>query len=406
MARTKKATTKAKSAGNGEGSLYFSEKQGIWIFQYTHRGKRTSVKQRKSETPTAFKKRITELKHSLNIGTYVANNTITVSALCQKILDAKLNRNKIKEGTYYRNMQSFAHIKNSFLGDMQIQKVTADDIQDFLDSKKDYSNSYIEKFVCLIRETFTEAVKKRYIHYNPFVEIEVPRSSKQDKKVRGFTKDEQQRFMEKLKGEEYEDIFTLLIYTGMRVGEVLALKKSDIDFKEKVIHIQRTLTKTKTGQLKLGDSAKTYKSTRDIPITSLFEKQLKKAIAKSPLNIYNLIFIQPNGEFIHPSAINCVFKRICAHCDIDKVPYQKTKKNKNSISVFTLYTSTANTHVLRHTYATRCIEAGMPAVVLQKLLGHQNIKITLQIYADVFDYFKLDQVNIYVNYIENMKKSV
>lgn len=406
MARTKKTTTKAKTAGNGEGSLFYSESLGIWMFQYTHRGKRLNLKQRKKETPTAFKKRVTELKHNLNIGTYVENNTITVSELCKKILDTKLNRNKIKEGTYYRNMQSFAHIKNSYLGDMQIQKVTADDIQEFLDSKKDYSNSYIEKFVCLIRETFTEAIKRRYIHYNPFIEIEVPKSSKQDKKVVGFTKDEQQRFMEKLKGEDYESIFTILIYTGMRVGEVLALKKSDIDFKEKVIHIQRTLTKTKDGRLKLGDTTKTYKSKRDIPITSLFEKELKRAIAQAHLNIYNLIFIQPNGALIEPSSINTVFKRLCAQCNIDKKPYQKTKKNKNSISVFTLYTSNANTHALRHTYATRCIEAGMPAVVLQKLLGHRNIKITLGIYADVFDYFKLDQVNLYVNYIENMKKSM
>ncbi|MBR3882693.1 MAG: tyrosine-type recombinase/integrase [Clostridia bacterium] len=52
-----------------------------------------------------------------------------------------------------------------------------------------------------------------------------------------------------------------------------------------------------------------------------------------------------------------------------------------------------STHILRHSYATRSIEAGMPAVVLQKLMGHSDVKITLNTYTSIFNDFKLDEIN-------------
>ena len=78
------------------------------------------------------------------------------------------------------------------------------------------------------------------------------------------------------------------------MGEILALKKEDIDFKTKTIHIQRSLTINTSGKSILGNKTKTYNSIRDIPITPLFESNLKHAILNMHLNIYDLIFIQPN----------------------------------------------------------------------------------------------------------------
>lgn len=77
---------------------------------------------------------------------------------------------------------------------------------------------------------------------------------------------------------------------------------------------------------------------------------------------------------------------------------RKKKKDK----YVNLKTSSVNTHMLRHTYATRCIEAGVPAPVLQKLLGHKDISITLNTFTTVSNKFKEDALNNYIKYIQNI----
>lgn len=71
-------------------------------------------------------------------------------------------------------------------------------------------------------------------------------------------------------------------------------------------------------------------------------------------------------------------------------------------SIINLKTSSINTHMLRHTYATRCIEAGVPAEVLQKLLGHKDISITINTYTTIFDKYKKDSLESYITYMQNL----
>ena len=80
----------------------------------------------------------------------------------------------------------------------------------------------------------------------------------------------------------------------------------------------------------------------------------------------------------------------------------KKKKNKNGEKEVNLKSSNVNTHMLRHTYATRCIESGMSAVVLSKLLGHKDIETTLNTYTSVFNRFKEDEIQKYLDYISQL----
>lgn len=390
--------------GNGEGTIYYSEKLNKWIGQFTAGRKANGKLNRQSvygNTRKEVKEKMTQKLAEVQNNTFIDKNDITIEMLGQQIIDNKFNANTITESTYSRSIGTFNHIKNSDIGNIEIQKITAVELQDFINEKKDLSNSYINKIYQMLNNIFTEAIKRDIIVKNPLLNVIKPKSDKQDKEVEALTIEEQKSFIKHLDNECYKNIFLIALHTGMRIGEILALQPTDIDFKNKLITIDNTLTKNTHGRLKIGDTTKTYNSTRQIPITSILEPILRDSIVNYIPNKNNLLFCHPNGRLIENSTINTQFKRICKDANI-KVIEIKRKKKSTDEKCINLKSSSVNTHMLRHTYATRCIEAGVPAPVLQKLLGHKDISITLNTYTTVFNKFKEDALNNYIKYIENI----
>ena len=119
-------------------------------------------------------------------------------------------------------------------------------------------------------------------------------------------------------------------------------------------------------------------------------------------NPYNVIFSQENGELYKESMINNTFKRIAKNAGIKVITTKKKKKNGKIVN---LKSSTVNTHMLRHTFAARCIEAGVPLHVLQKVLGHSKIQTTIDTYGDIYDYFRQKEMEKYDEYIAEMHNS-
>ena len=169
----------------------------------------------------------------------------------------------------------------------------------------------------------------------------------------------------------------------MRSGEILSLKATDIDYKNNVIHIQRSTTRNIKGKVIIGENTKTINSLRDISINPLINKILKDSFKEFRFNENNLLFSAKDGSLIANGTINSAFKRLCKKYNI---------KNGE-----------VNFHMLRHTYATRCIESGMQAKVLQKKLGHHDITITLNTYTDIFSKYEDTCDNSYTEYLEKNK---
>lgn len=380
---------KKRRRGNGEGTIFEDKKNKRWIGQYISGIAEDGKAIRKSvygKTQKEVVNKLNEVKYQMNNDIYVEKNGIKLVKIMEDIREEKLASNTISGGQYARLKWTINKIKNSKLGEMKIQDVTKNDIQEFLNSIKDLSDSYIKKLYEQFVQAYRRAEIKKYITYNPMYEVIKPKSDKQTKVVEALDINVQKAFTEYLnkasiEDEPYKNIFLIQMYMGLRIGEVLALSTKNIDLENKLLYVKRTLTNDKEFAIILGNKTKTYAGNRTLPILDflvpIFEEQLKYANG----NLHNLIFTT-NDNYIRTSAINKELKRIFD---------EELKTSSKNIS----------THCLRHTYGTRCIEAGMTAVVLQRLMGHKDVTVTLNTYTSVFNKFKEDELEKVNNYLTN-----
>lgn len=298
---------------------------------------------------------------------------ITIPELLRRKYEEDYAMNFVGEQGYARNLGGIALLERSGFGKMPIVDITEMQIKAFLRSMTKYSDSVIKKTYQQLTAAFKVAVEKGVVERNPMdaSDIRRPKSSKKPKDVRGFTQEEQTRFLEALRDfkvprnrNEYKLQFLIELYSGMRMGEINALKPENIDFENGLIHVRSTVSRGLEYRVFIKEGAKTDAGVRDIPINKALEPVLQEAMERKRRNPLGLVFYDHlKNDLITTSQVNCFFHRIC---------------KKAGISV-------RGQHALRHTFATRCIEADVPPVVLKKWLGHKDIHMTLDIYADVFD---------------------
>ena len=386
------------SPTKSEGGIYFRKDRKKWEVRFLEFDPLTSKNKTKTKsfkTKDEAKKYLDTVMYQKENPLYIEHHGIPFCELMKTNQRLKLDTNQITEVTYLRNLQTIEQIEKFPIGTQLIDEIKAEEIQAFINSYKHLSNSTINKLFQQLGSTFKLAMDKGYITRNPMVSVIKPKSNKENKEVRAMTVEEQQLLTDYLLNKDlkdcrYKNVYLLQIYCGLRVSEALALTRGDINLRDNRITIRRTLTKDEKGRVMMGKTTKTYAGRRMIPLPEFLKDTIIEQMQVSEElknNDENLLFKPEDKQYVDRVNVNTELKRLLKrHFGIDDI----------------------TTHSLRHTYGTRCIEAGVAPVVVQKMMGHTDVSITLNTYTSVFDKFKekeIEKVNKY--YMEeNMLNAV
>lgn len=369
-------TDKKVRNANGEGTLYFDESSKKWRCQVSYTTPSGERKRKsftgKSKTEVRDKKKL--FLRELALGKITDTSNCTVVDLLKEEAEYDFKMNVIQETAYVRRLYTIKIISNSSIGSIPITKLTETQINNFLLAQKEiYSNSTISKTYSAISKAYKLAINKKLLTYNlmdsPF--IRKPKADKQDKKVSAFTCEEQNIFLEALKKKlyrskniDYNSMFMIELFAGLRMGEICALTPADIDLKNNVIHIRNTITRGINYEIKVGNRTKTPKGCRDVPINPFLIETLEKVLNSYTENKDGLLFYNDKmNRPVSTQQANDYFRRLCRNAGLQTIGGQ---------------------HLLRHTFATRCIEAEIPAEVIMRWMGHKDITVTINTYCDVF----------------------
>ncbi len=316
----------------------------------------------------------------------------TLTYILQNDAKNDFELNVTGESAYRRRLYSIRKIEESAIGDLPVNAINDDMIAEFLSSCTKYSNSYIRKIYEELNKGFEIAIEEELIIKNPMKKRKArkPQSVKSDKKVNSLTVSEENQLVNYLlydyepRQNRYNIKYQLLIelFSGLRMGEINALTRSDIDFKNSVIIVNKTITNTRDEKPKIGKKPKTYCGNREVPISKRLEPILKEAVQCSKGNPNGLLFYnKENKTLITTNQVNMAFKTICKNAGINKPD--------------------VNQHMLRHTFTTRCVEAHIPPEVLKSWLGHSSVDITIDIYTDIQKRFETSEIKKLDDYLDN-----
>lgn len=284
-----------------------------------------------------------------------------------------LENNKIKQKaqTYSKYLQlintqitpSLGNIKLSNINYVTINRyISEKTISGNLNTKEALSPSYIQTICFIIESTLRFCVENSFC--SP-ISGKIVRPAQQKKDIRILSFDEQ-RILERLLLTEINETkigVLLSLYAGLRVGEVCGLKWENIDLENGVIHINRTVERIKNLSEENGASktilvlsdTKSDNSNRIVPISNV----LKRILLSNKQKNSCFVIKGKSYPYADPRTLQYAFKRYLQECSLPDVNY----------------------HALRHTFATRCVEAGVDIKSLSEILGHSSINITLNTYV-------------------------
>jgi len=362
---------------------------GRYQGRFTFQGERFTLYDRDIK---ALQKKMADAKYEMEHGIYINAQHMTLNTFFETWIK-EFKENTVKANTLSVYMEIYKiHIAPS-LGKLQVSSINKLMVQRLLNnmSKNGLSPNTLAKTKAILYSIFKEAMENRMISYNPCENITI-RRDKTERRV--LSLQEQQQLLEVLQGSRYEILCILGLSTGLRIGELSGLRWEDINFEEKTLTVERTyiyLHDVKNHQMKDEfHSPKTKNSCRTIRLldsTLELLKQHKIAQEKEKAEAgaswcpvedgETLVFTTKTGSPVRglnvAETLNGYVRKI------NKREKRLAEQENREPVIFERITP----HTLRHTFATRAFESGIPPKVVQQILGHSSLEMTMDLYTHV-----------------------
>lgn len=370
----------------GEGSWSYPKDGGVRLkvmydgkAKYFY-GKNEAICLEKKSDFEALRKKGVDPDNEITVAKYVYNWMKNVKA------------KKLKKRSYDRLESSIMTWVIPCLGDYKFNKLDSITIQIELINhmqEKGKSLSSIKKAKDALNGAYVYAMKTRAVDYNPMDAVELPSPEEFDiKEIEYFNKEERKTFMETatshcLTGRQRYTIgwfLVLMLQTGLRIGEALAIKHSDINLDKRIIYIDSTIVSIKNRNAKPGDlkwllidqplpkgNRNRYVHLNDMAIRALWELNQQFSYDPNGYIIHN-----EDGQFYTFGQVDATFKKVLNRAGLQK----------------------CGVHSLRHSCAVALLEAKIPIETISDILGHSDISITYRVYAKVIEELKAEAMNI------------
>ncbi len=300
----------------------------------------------------------------------------------------EIKKRKLKPTSFDRQEITVQHMVLPILGDIELNKLSTSDIQRMIDKLKEqnYSYSSVKKAFEAVRSCLKFAAFENKIIKNPADFVELFHNEFENKENIKFWNDDEvevfkkEAISRKPSGEyvyRLGNAFILLLSTGMRVGEALALKWADIDIDGKIIFINKNVARIKNRAehdekkyVMVEQSTKTKNGNRVIPLNDAAINalsELYKITGKC-----STVLADRKGEYIVYRNFDKTFKTILRNCNLTKT----------------------GIHTLRHTFASKLFRSGVDLKTISEILGHSDTSITSDIYVHIIQEQKMRAVSV------------